>query len=437
MRSFSQLVFIVCIVYLQKTNSLTCFSCLGITHPRFCKHVDTCDSGEICGLEKLVYPSGETSFNVGCFQSKTCYDNSTKSTVHETCRHCCSTNMCNDNGCGEKGITLSRGPICYHCDGALSMNECKTISICEQNQFCYIEEQFSFGERFYTTRCQYKNVCDAVSGGMPIIGRKRRANKSHFRSSACNRCCSEDLCNTYCWKLNLGVTATTETTGEATTKTKTTSMATTTLKGNPEECSDINFVNQGVYTIYPKGDIRSKRVYCMILNGRKWTVIQRRVDGSVEFERTWNEYKEGFGNVNTEYWLGNEYIHSITTNGPHRVHIILEQNNGTISYADYSIFHVDDESTKYLLNVTGYHGTAGNCLDSNLLGGKSNGMKFSTKDQDNDKSSSNCATDSEGGWWYNDCQLCDLNGDYGRYGPRWYYDLLGVAKTSIMMITKV
>ena len=43
-----------------------------------------------------------------------------------------------------------------------------------------------------------------------------------------------------------------------------------------------------------------------------------------------------------------------------------------------------------------------------------NGRKFSTKDQDNDLSSVNCATvpDIQGAWWYGDCKNSNLNGVY-------------------------
>jgi len=55
--------------------------------------------------------------------------------------------------------------------------------------------------------------------------------------------------------------------------------------------------------------------YCHI-SGGGWTVIQRRQDGSVNFDRSWKEYKEGFGYLSpddrTEFWLGNEKIHLLS-----------------------------------------------------------------------------------------------------------------------------
>ena len=65
--------------------------------------------------------------------------------------------------------------------------------------------------------------------------------------------------------------------------------------------------------------------------------------------------------------------------------------------------------------MSGYSGTAKNALllatTPSLL---ANGMKFSTKDKDNDKKADgNCAADPArlNGWWYNDCSLSCLNYD--------------------------
>lgn len=72
--------------------------------------------------------------------------------------------------------------------------------------------------------------------------------------------------------------------------------------------------------------------------GGGWTVIQRRQDGSVDFNRTWNEYKEGFGDLSGEFWLGNENIHKITSQGDYSLRIDLEDWNNKHKHAFYQVF---------------------------------------------------------------------------------------------------
>ncbi|CAC5426183.1 Angiopoietin-related protein 2,Angiopoietin-1 [Mytilus coruscus] len=195
----------------------------------------------------------------------------------------------------------------------------------------------------------------------------------------------------------------------------------------PSECADISFQKDGVYNVYPKGADYPKPAYCVIRNGIKWTVIHRRFDGSVNFSRNWEEYKQGFGNVKGAYWLGNEAIHLISTNGKHKLHIDLELRNGSRFYADYSLFKLNNESSQYLLNVTGYSGTAGDSMDNDTLDGRANGY--------------NCARKFQSGWWFALCNFSDLNGNFTKYVPgvlqKWYMNLHYAAIIqSEMMITK-
>ena len=65
----------------------------------------------------------------------------------------------------------------------------------------------------------------------------------------------------------------------------------------------------GVYTIYPD-DKAPFDVYCeQTTAGWGWTVIQLRLNGFVDFNHTWDDYKRGFGNfLIGKYWLELEKI---------------------------------------------------------------------------------------------------------------------------------
>ena len=83
-------------------------------------------------------------------------------------------------------------------------------------------------------------------------------------------------------------------------------------------------------------------------------LFQRRVNGSVDFYRDWNDYKNGFGSVNGEYWLGNDHIHSLTSSCNYTLRIDMEAFSGETTFAEYVGFSIDAESTDYTLRFTAY-----------------------------------------------------------------------------------
>uniref|UniRef100_K1PRF3 Angiopoietin-4 n=1 Tax=Magallana gigas TaxID=29159 RepID=K1PRF3_MAGGI len=139
-----------------------------------------------------------------------------------------------------------------------------------------------------------------------------------------------------------------------------TSKADTLLNNTVTDCADIlnncTRGKDGVYTI-----IDSKAVFCdMTTDNGGWTVVQRRVNGSVDFYRNWTEYKNGFGFADHEYWIGNDMLHRLTSLKTQELRVDMERFNGEKAYAVYSRFSVGDETSKYKLAVQGYSGNAGN-----------------------------------------------------------------------------
>ncbi|XP_071172143.1 angiopoietin-4-like [Mytilus edulis] len=96
----------------------------------------------------------------------------------------------------------------------------------------------------------------------------------------------------------------------------------------------------------------------MDVDGGGWIVIQKRAERKVKFERIWNEYENGFGEVAGEHWLGNKYIHLLTNNGQFELRVNMETKGGQDIYAVYKSFKLGDAASQYQLTVSGYSGTA-------------------------------------------------------------------------------
>ncbi|XP_061624715.1 angiopoietin-related protein 2b isoform X1 [Phyllopteryx taeniolatus] len=169
--------------------------------------------------------------------------------------------------------------------------------------------------------------------------------------------------------------------------------------------------SSGMYLLKPENANRLMQVWCdQRHDPGGWTVIQRRVDGSVNFFRNWETYKQGFGNIDGEYWLGLENIYWLTNQGNYKLLVTLEDWSGRKVFAEYASFRVEPEADFYKLRLGRYHGNAGDSLTWH------NGKQFTTLDRDHDAYTGNCAHYQKGGWWYNSCAHSNLNGVWYRGG---------------------
>ncbi|XP_062411639.1 angiopoietin-related protein 3 [Sardina pilchardus] len=176
----------------------------------------------------------------------------------------------------------------------------------------------------------------------------------------------------------------------------------------PMDCNEIfnqGQRNSGVYAIKPNQS-QPFNVFCEMNYDGGAVVIQRREDGSVDFDQTWEKYEKGFGDLKQEFWLGLEKIHAIARQGPSVMHIQLEDWKDETRSIEY-LFTLDGPANDYPLHLTPLRGNLPDAMSNHT------GMRFSTKDRDNDNhEDSNCARNYTGGWWFNACGDTNLNGRY-------------------------
>ncbi|MEE6494965.1 hypothetical protein FKM82_001912 [Ascaphus truei] len=172
------------------------------------------------------------------------------------------------------------------------------------------------------------------------------------------------------------------------------------------DCNDIynrGERSSGIYAIRPNGS-EVFSVYCEITSDNAWTVVQKRIDGSVDFNQTWENYSEGFGDLAGEFWLGLQKIYSLSQQADYILHIELEDWKNNKRYVEY-MFTLGNEDTGYTIQLSQVSGNIPSALPEKTA------LKFSTSDQNS--SDLKCPTESlSGGWWNNVCGATNLNGKY-------------------------
>ena len=162
-----------------------------------------------------------------------------------------------------------------------------------------------------------------------------------------------------------------------------------------------------------------------------WLVWLRRVDGSVLFNRTWDEYAAGFGDPDGNYWLGLEKLHLLTGTG-RWFKLRVEMGSWHypyIEWAQYDDFSIGNNTTIYQLQVDGF---TGNTSSDGLWYNR--GKVFST--------TSSCASSfaGGGGWWYGSCSqtfhTAVIGGPGDSYVPyMWWHSAFGTLNQALKHMT--
>ena len=145
--------------------------------------------------------------------------------------------------------------------------------------------------------------------------------------------------------------------------------------------------------------------------------IQRRISDSVDFDRDWDDYVEGFGEEDGNYWMGLEEIHQLTTTQDMSLYIEIETFEGEPFTMKLETFSVGNATTNYAIHHSGYSLSTTRVRNTHFRDSFSGAM-FTTRDRENDLwSRGNCASDMySGGWWYPElyvnCGPIGLNGHY-------------------------
>ncbi|XP_021354556.1 uncharacterized protein LOC110451038 isoform X2 [Mizuhopecten yessoensis] len=193
------LVHLLIIVQLaEQTKALHCLSCTDILQPRLCHQVETCSDDEVCVVQKLQYSNGDISFKVGCESAQVCHHQRSVSVMGVSnltkrrgtaplCVDCCTTDLCNAEGCGQSGYPPEIGVVCYGCDMTYTSDTCGRLEFCTTDEMCVIQGNWDI-VKYYKTGCQRKHLCSQV-GWAGQVGK---------RSNYCYRCCEDNLCNNRC-----------------------------------------------------------------------------------------------------------------------------------------------------------------------------------------------------------------------------------------------
>ncbi|KAH3710596.1 uncharacterized protein LOC127858694 [Dreissena polymorpha] len=370
------------------------------------------------------------------------------------CSQCCQGDLCNHRLCGQTPFSNDMGPVCYACKLQATQNSCSNITHCNKDQVCQLSVMHdeNLQQTVFTTSCNGIKECEVnkeiIRNTASLFG---VSTGTHDLDCLVN-CCNSNLCNKCVGNTTVGSATTsissttrpptaTVSTYSPTTKTSvlTTTVSTTSTRTTistvaqtpassttqqsstypfamPVDCKDISdnkgkygYHGTGVYTIKLAVSGRTLSVYCdMDTVGGGWTIFQRRFSNIENFNRTFHEYEQGFGDINGEFWLGLANVREMLGDDGSLLKVAY---NFTESG---STFEQTDTLSGFRLGPSPYYKRYFNSqtYDEQLKSAGSftvnkgiepeyhNGSRFVTHDRDNQ---ANCGSLFGTGNWFADC----------------------------------
>lgn len=109
----------------------------------------------------------------------------------------------------------------------------------------------------------------------------------------------------------------------------------------------ISIADQGLKHIYVAN--RGKILYNVYCD-KDWVVTIRRTDASIDMNRNWAEYRDGFGDLNGQFWMGLELHHQLTYSGDYEMIIGITSWNGNYYELKYSAWRIQDEASSFTVD---------------------------------------------------------------------------------------
>ena len=124
-----------------------------------------------------------------------------------------------------------------------------------------------------------------------------------------------------------------------------------------KEALDSGGIQSGVYTINPDNGEEFDVLCDQSTQDGGWIVFQNRFSASVDFYQNWTNYRDGFGSLLTEFWLGLDKLHRLTSMATNTVLLVdMADFKNNSAFAKYDSFKVSCEKEGFALELGNFSG---------------------------------------------------------------------------------